>query len=258
MKRLAILLIVVAIPLLSVAQDVFTISLAVTKLFPVNANNQYLELELGAFADLSAFTYKLDNSKSIFTQVKDDTGYDMLAAQKKYEAENEKKGYSYQKIKIEYRGPISSGEKPGIRVGTRISVAPKPGAKTVNIKGVIAMINVAENEQSYTLKDIPSQYEWGAPGVQTEIGEVKIVESGSYSNGEVSFTKYQVVSDKPITSLIVAGGDDREEAAKHFELGLYGSELVFIKIPDKLEINVVAKDTEIKEIPFDLDLAIGF
>ena len=258
MKRIAILLTALIFPFFTIAQDVFVISLSVTKNFPVNANNQYIEATLGAFADLSTFTYKLDNSKSVFTKVMDDTGYDLLSAQKKYEDENEKKGYSYQKLKIEYTGPISGGEKPGIKVNTRFGVAPKAGAKTVKIQGIIAMINVTESEQTYSLKDIPSQYEWGGPGVQTDIGEVKITDSGSYSNGEVSFTKYQVVSDKPITSITVIGGDDREEASKFFELGLYGNEIVFKKIPEKLELTVVAKDTEIKEIPFDIDLAIGF
>ena len=258
MQRIIILLIAVAISFSSTAQDVFIISLAVKKDYPSNVNNQYIELELGAFTDLSSFTYKLDNTKSVFTQVKDDTGFDLLMAQKKYEDDNEKNGYFYQKAKIEYRGPISSGEKSGIKVSTRLAVAPKAGAKTVNIQGVIAMINVGENEQTYTLKDIPSQYEWGGPGVQTDIGEVKITDSGSYSNGEVSFTKYQVASDKPITSIIVIGGDDREEASNFFELGLYGNEIVFKKIPEKLELTVVVKDTEIKEIPFDINLAIGF
>lgn len=258
MKRFAILLVAIVIPFFSIAQDVFIISLSVKKNFPVNDNNQYMEIELGVFADRSNFTFKLDKSKSQFTQVMDDTGFDLLAAQKKYEAKNKEKGYSYNELKLEYRGPISSGDKPGIIVNSRLGIAPKPGARTVNIQGVIAMINVGESEQSYTLKEIPSQYEWGGPGVQTEIGEVKITQSGSYSNGEVSFTKYQVVSDKPISSITVIGGDDREEAAKYFDLGLYGNEIVFKNIPEKLEFTVVAKDTEIKEIPFDINLSIGF
>ena len=121
------------------------------------------------------------------------------------------------------------------------------------------MINYGTKESTYNLKDIST-----GSATQTEIGEVIINPSGSIGNTEASYEIYSVVSDgKPISSLVVAGGDDREEAAKSFQmsvadLDLGGNGLIFKTLPEKLDLTVVAKDTEIKEIPFDIDVAIGF
>ena len=259
MKQLAILLLSVIFPLSIIAQDVFITDLQVKKDYPANENNQQLRFELGVLTDMSKFTYNLDPTKSVFTEITDDTGYDLLSAQEKYEEVNKAKGYYYEELKMTYRSPISSGENPGLLFNSTLSVAPKSGATSVHIKGIIALINVAEGEETYTLKDIPGHLEWGAPGVQTDIGEVQVLQSGAYNvEGGLSFTKYQVKSDKPIISITVVGGDDREEAAKHFDMGLYGNELVFKKIPEKLDLVVVVKEIEIKEIPFDLNLTLGF
>jgi len=259
MKKATILLVVAAIPLFSPGQDVFITSLEVNKGYPLSVSDQSLSFELATLTDVSSFTHKLDKTKSVYTKIMDDTGFDLLAAEMDWEELNKSWIDENNRLMIAYREPISGGENPGIIVRSMLRVAPNAGAKTINIQGVIAMINVAESEQTYTLKDIPGQFEWGAPGVKTVIGEVKISKSGSLSVEDgVSFTKYQVVSDKPIVSVTITGGDDREEAAKYFELGLYGNELVFKKIPEKLDLIVVAKDTEIKEIPFDITLSIGF
>jgi hypothetical protein len=238
------------------AQEIITISIEVKKGYPLHENTQDFNFKLGILTDISSFTYNLDQNKSVFTKVIDDTGFDLLAAQKAFEKSYDEKGYSYNKLGLAYDGPINGGVQPGIIVRSSLGVAPHSGAKSVTVQGVIAMINLRAGEETYTLKDVPSKYEWGGPGVQTDIGEVKITESGSFSFDGQSFSKYRIESGKPVTSVRVIGGDDSDEATKH-GIALQGNEMVFKNIPEKLELVVTARDTEIKEIPFNLELTIG-
>jgi hypothetical protein len=258
MKKLTLFIVVICLSSGLLAQDVFVTKIEVQKGYPENPGNQIFSFELGMLTDISKFTYYLSTEKSVFTEIKDDTGYDLLAAQEKYEAEYKAQGYAYDALKMAYRAPISSGPKPGIVVSGYLHAIPRPGAKVVTLRGTIAMINVGEGENTFTLKDLPTQYEWGAPGVQTAIGEVKISQNGSFSTGDVTYTKYMIESEQPIVAVEVAGGDDREEARAHFDLGLYGNEVVFKNIPNKLDLVVTAKETIIEQIPFDIELTIGF
>jgi hypothetical protein len=258
MKQTVFFCIATLLSFSSIAQEVYVTSFHLEDSYPRIENGQRMSFELAVITDISTFTYNFDPDKTVYTKIMDDTGFDLLSAQKKYEQKSEETGYGNIRLKINYRSPIESNEIKGIKVSSTLAVIPKPGANMVSVKGVIAMINVADSEQKYTLKDIPTKSDWG-PGVQTEIGEVKITEAGSYEvDGGISFTKYQVRSGQPIVSMTISGGDDREEAEKYFKLGLYGDEMIFKSIPEKLELVVVAKDTEIKEIPFEIDLKVGF
>ena len=258
MKRTVIFLLATLVAISSFAQEVYVTQITINNDYPRHENNQRLSFQLAIITDISTFTYNLDHDKTVITEIKDDTGFDLLAAQMAYAKKREASGFSYIDSKIQRGSPVESGGQTGIYVSASLGVVPEPGANKVNIKGVVAMVHVAETEQEYTLKDIPTENNWG-PGVATAIGEVKVSSSGSFeSEGGISFTSYQVTSINPITSMKITGGDDREEAAKYFKLNLYGNEMIFKEIPEKLELVVIAKDTEVKEIPFDIDLTLGY
>ena len=258
MKQTAIFFLASLLSFSAIAQEVILTSVEVRKGYPETAGNQSIQFGMVVLTDVSTFTKNLDNTKSVFTKITDDTGFDLLAAQNKWEAES-KGNYWYFESKIENWGPLNDSDKPGFIVNGKLAITPSSGAKTVNIQGIIAMINYGTKESTYTLKDIST-----GSATQTEIGEVFVNPSGSIGNSEASYEIYSVISDgKPISSLVVAGGDDREEAAKSFnmnvaDLDLGGNGLIFKTLPEKLDLEVVAKDTEIKEIPFDIDVAIGF
>ncbi len=254
MKRVSIFLIILFCTTFSFGQDVKPVKIEVTKNFPAD-NQQTFYFELAFLTDISNFTYLLDQGRTVINEMKDDTGFDLLAAQKEFEAEYEKKGFGYDKLRLEYRKPVDVNNVTGIVVGGRAAVVPKQGAKTVKIAGTVGMIDLADGKKTYELKSIPTEMPWGSPGVKTKAGMIKLQESGSLSLNGVEFTKYQVRSSgSPVSSVKVAGGDDREEA-KGF--GLERNEVIFKKIPEKIDLVVEVNQTEIKEIPFEVEMSLG-
>jgi len=120
------------------------------------------------------------------------------------------------------------------------------------------MILITDEENTYTLKDVPTKYNYNGPGHQTEIGEIQIQERGSFGIGDVNYIRYHIESDKPIVSVTVVGGDDRQDIIDSNMGPVYEHELIFKKIPETINLIIVARGSEVKKIPFEMVLSIGF
>ncbi len=241
------------------AQEVILNSVQVISGYPETEKNQTFQFGLIVLTDVSTFTENLDKTKTRFTKITDDTGFDLLAAQKQWEEES-KGNYWHTKATLENWGLLSEDEGSGFIVNGKLSVRPSAGAKTVNVQGVIAMVNITNKESSYGLKEIST----ADKGSKTEIGQVSLYAIGALESEGVTYEIYEVISDgKSISSAELVGGDDREEAAKIFkvevsQLELAENAVIYKILPETIDLKVMAKDTEVFEIPFDLNLSVGF
>jgi len=249
---LAFLLALLVSPLFAQQKAIVT-ELTIRKDVPTNETNQLIRLEFIINADIANFTYKLNKEKTIFTEIMDDTGYDLMKAQKEYQQSMESKGYNYNTMDMQYSGPTH--DNSGIKIRSNISVAPNKGAKTLTLKGVAALIMVSEEEMVYDLKDVPTQLNYGQT-ISTEMGDISIQESGSVGFDDVDFVKYYIQSEKPVTSIEVEGGDDSQELMdKGF--GVNGDEMVFKEVPEMVTVKVTARGTTIVEVPFEMVVSVG-
>ena len=239
------------------AQDVIVTSVEVDKGYPIIESSQSFYFKLAILTDVSKFTLNLEPEKTRFTKIIDDQGFDLLAAQQKFEVKNKTKGYQVQALEIRYNSPINSYETPGIFVESRLGVTPSKGAKSVHVEGVVAMINIADGEKKYIVKNVPTKFDWGSPGISTEFGNLIISNNGSSTADGVRFNILWVQAMQPIVSVTVIGGDDSKEAKEKSGMGVGGDQIIFKTIPETVDLEIVVSASEVVEIPFSLIIALG-
>ena len=125
---LTILSLLFIVPVFAQQKAILT-EVSIRQNYPVDEYNQLVQLEFIIKADLTDFTYQLNKDKTGFTEIKDDTGYDLLKGHMEYEEKMKSQGYSYNSMEIVYSGPVEGG----IMVRCNIAVTPKPGAKTIDL-----------------------------------------------------------------------------------------------------------------------------
>jgi len=252
MKHLQILLLLLMLATSTIAQKVVLSKIEINKGYPAIEQQIFFSMQFAVLTDISNFTNKLDATKSKFTRITDDTGFDLLKAQAEYE-----KSTTYaQMIEFQNFGMINSSETPGFIAQAKVHAMPKPGTKSVKVEGVIAMINTADGEKKVEVKNVPSH--WNSEGIDSEIGMIKIADSGSASMNDISYNIYRVQCKLPVASVKVVGGDDSAEAKEKINLGIERNEIVFKKIPETLDLIITVNNSEVIEIPFSLDISIGF
>ena len=204
------------------------------------------------------FNNPINADRTRLVAVKDDAGGDLLAVHEAINAESLEQGYAVESP-LSFAGIADHANDKDVKVGIMLKAAPAAGARVIELEGTVALnfIN-ASNAAKTTLKAIPTETEWGSPGVETPIGPVRIEPASSMSTDDAHYQGYQVVSpNAPIIAVAVVGGDASDEVhamGMGLEPGMF-----FIKgdAPQTVDLEVTYAATETREIPFKLSFGVG-
>ncbi|HSM27179.1 MAG TPA: hypothetical protein VK855_03660 [Thioalkalivibrio sp.] len=205
------------------------------------------------------FNNPIDSGRTGLMVAKDDAGGDLLAAHEAINAQWVEQGYEVE-MPVSFAGVADYANNQDINVGVVLKAAPKPGAKTITVEGTVALNFIDDSSVKTTvLKSIPTEMEWGSPGVETPIGPVRIEPASSMFVDDIQYQGFQVVSpNAPVIAVGVVGGDASEEA-NGMGMGLEpGMFVIKGDAPQTVDLDVTYAATETKEYPFKLSFGVGF
>lgn len=224
----------------SVGHSQITIkSLTVSKMYE---NNHRTNLTLSIPVAQGLQFFKLNTGKSQFTAIKDDTGYDLAANGKGVLKENV---YTY-----------LNPETNEVEVVLDIEGVPAKGATKMTLTGNLVMNYQEDSKIEEVTLDMPFKNSIQTP-VQTKIGTITIISSGSLTTGEgVEYLTYYLESDVPLTSVKVVGGDDSKEY-QEMGAGLEINNFVLKNEPENITFVLGVASVTSVDVPLNLEFGIG-
>ena len=181
--------------------------------------------------------FQLNPASSSFEVIKDNTGFDLLEASGG--DINRNNSYTF--------------NNPGyVDYFVNLRSTPSKGSMELHVKGTMIMEYKANGPvtQDLTIK-MTDQYSGKAT---SELGEVRLENSGEVTLNDIVYQVYRVIGDMPITSIKLATPDDSEKTG----VGLSDNEIMYQETPSEIDIQVEMAGIEKVELPIDLKFGIGF
>jgi len=148
---------------------------------------------------------KIDKKHSTLYKVVDDSGNDLLEANKKENEQNAGKWWHDPSMITDYgKHPF----EPGIWTDITLKSVPAPDADKVTLSGNIILQYDTGETQTDTLADLPLKMDIETEGVETKIGKILIYGTGSVITDDTRYWSYNVKGDADILNVEVLGNDD--------------------------------------------------
>ena len=207
-------------------------------------------IEFKVYADIENFTYEFDRETTYLTSATDDKGSDLLKQEQAYRESRPNSSHSEM---IQFGG----GDRDGFQVVTYIHGKPAPGSEVIRLKGQVGMVLMGQEESVHLLENLPVSEEDDGPEIESGIGRVWVDYRGKATVGETSYYQYGIGNQNPVIRAEVIGGDFSEEYRK-IGLGLGEDSFVLTEVPETVDVRVTIRNREVKALPIDLEISVGF